>query len=210
VNDRLIVGLSAAIWCVLHSWYVAHGTQRWLARVGGRYYVFNRLVFAIGSTLSVGVLLIYWHNMPAKMLFAWPGWWQVLRWGGLMLAGYLFLRGAQVYDNWAFVGLRQVAGFRSKGTGAASGLIRDGILRNIRHPYYSGAFVFLVFYLPITDINLVWRGVFFVYVYVGTLLEERKLLAEFGEEYRRYQREVPMFFPKLGSKGKVDGGLSSV
>jgi protein-S-isoprenylcysteine O-methyltransferase Ste14 len=37
-------------------------------------------------------------------------------------------------------------------------------------------------------------------VVVGTILEERKLVAEFGDEYRQYQREVSMLFPwKFGA-----------
>jgi protein-S-isoprenylcysteine O-methyltransferase Ste14 len=39
------------------------------------------------------------------------------------------------------------------------------------------------------------RGVFLLYLLVGTWLEERKLLAEFGAAYARYRREVPALFP---------------
>ena len=34
-----------------------------------------------------------------------------------------------------------------------------------------------------------------VYVVIGTHLEERKLVAEFGDEYREYQQTVSMLFP---------------
>jgi protein-S-isoprenylcysteine O-methyltransferase Ste14 len=34
-----------------------------------------------------------------------------------------------------------------------------------------------------------------VYIVVGTLLEERKLVHEFGDAYRNYQRRVSMFVP---------------
>ncbi len=33
------------------------------------------------------------------------------------------------------------------------------------------------------------------YIVVGTHLEERKLVIEFGDEYRRYQDQVSMFIP---------------
>jgi protein-S-isoprenylcysteine O-methyltransferase Ste14 len=34
-----------------------------------------------------------------------------------------------------------------------------------------------------------------VYIIIGCILEERKLLAEFGDAYRQYQRQVPMLVP---------------
>ena len=35
------------------------------------------------------------------------------------------------------------------------------------------------------------------YLIIGTFLEERKLVREFGEEYRAYQKRVSMFLPFL-------------
>jgi len=43
--------------------------------------------------------------------------------------------------------------------------------------------------------RLVVNGVLTVYILVGTLLEERKLVHEFGETYARYQERVSMFVP---------------
>lgn len=42
---------------------------------------------------------------------------------------------------------------------------------------------------------LVGNGVLTVYIVVGTLLEERKLVHEFGDAYRNYQSRVSMFLP---------------
>lgn len=42
-----------------------------------------------------------------------------------------------------------------------------------------------------------------VYVIVGTLLEERKLIREFGDEYREYQKKVSMLFPVKWIKARL-------
>jgi protein-S-isoprenylcysteine O-methyltransferase Ste14 len=42
---------------------------------------------------------------------------------------------------------------------------------------------------------LVGNGVLTVYIFVGTLIEERKLVHEFGDAYRSYQERVSMFVP---------------
>jgi protein-S-isoprenylcysteine O-methyltransferase Ste14 len=36
-----------------------------------------------------------------------------------------------------------------------------------------------------------------LYILIGARLEERKLLSQFGEDYRAYQQKVPMFIPGL-------------
>lgn len=39
--------------------------------------------------------------------------------------------------------------------------------------------------------------------------EERKVLAQFGDEYRAYQQRVPMSIPCLGERGWLPDGSSS-
>jgi protein-S-isoprenylcysteine O-methyltransferase Ste14 len=51
---------------------------------------------------------------------------------------------------------------------------------------------------------LVTNAVLSAYLIIGTLLEEKRLVAEFGEEYRDYQEQVPMFLPG-GRSGKWKG-----
>ncbi|MEI6143491.1 MAG: hypothetical protein WCP85_29715 [Mariniphaga sp.] len=41
-----------------------------------------------------------------------------------------------------------------------------------------------------------------VYIIIGTFLEEKKLVLEFGETYIQYQKEVPMIVPFTKIKGK--------
>jgi protein-S-isoprenylcysteine O-methyltransferase Ste14 len=48
------------------------------------------------------------------------------------------------------------------------------------------------------DTALLVVGITFVYLPIGIALEERKLIAAFGEDYVRYRREVPALFPRLG------------
>lgn len=71
-----------------------------------------------------------------------------------------------------------------------------GILGITRHPWYVAVFLLLWasdLNLGILLVNAVLSG----YLVIGTLLEERKLVLEFGDKYREYQQKVSMFFPLL-------------
>jgi protein-S-isoprenylcysteine O-methyltransferase Ste14 len=191
----LQVALATAAWCFFHSFFITHFWRDTVCRRWPRCAVYNRLVYVTGSTLSLAVLMAWLWTRPETTLWAWSGWWQVIRVVGLLEAGVLFWLGALAHDGRSFLGIRQIRQARTGEPAPERGISTGGILGMVRHPWYTGTFLFLVFILPFTDVNLVWRGVFLVYTYVGTVLEERKLVTDMGDTYREYQRQVPRFFP---------------
>ncbi|HMG66270.1 MAG TPA: isoprenylcysteine carboxylmethyltransferase family protein, partial [Chitinophagaceae bacterium] len=75
-----------------------------------------------------------------------------------------------------------------------------GIHKLVRHPLYSGTFIFiwgLFLVLPNWSI-LVADIIITVYTLVALRFEEQKLEKDFGEAYRIYKRKVPMLIPKAG------------
>jgi len=48
-----------------------------------------------------------------------------------------------------------------------------------------------------------------LYFVVGTILEERKLLLQYSEKYREYQKNVSMFIPYKWVKDKIARNLPS-
>jgi protein-S-isoprenylcysteine O-methyltransferase Ste14 len=80
-------------------------------------------------------------------------------------------------------------------------LATDGLYGLVRHPQYSGLFIGLfgegvVHWPTIFSVTL-----FPAIVIAYTLLayrEERHMIADFGEQYRIYRRQVPAFFPGRG------------
>jgi protein-S-isoprenylcysteine O-methyltransferase Ste14 len=79
-------------------------------------------------------------------------------------------------------------------------LVLHGPYRFVRNPMISGA-IFVLFgeALVLQSVpHLCWAMAFLmVCLFYVPVLEEPQLEARFGEEYRRYLRHVPRFFPRL-------------
>lgn len=200
MNLYLKVALATAAWCFFHSFFISHYWRDTVCRAFPRCAVYSRLVYVMASTLSVGALFWWLLTLPQTMVWAWSGWWQVVRAVGLIEAGLLFFLGSRTYDGRSFLGLRQITDHAQGQSIQPLALSSGGILGVMRHPWYTGTLIFLVFILPFTDVNLVWRGVFLIYTLIGTELEERKLVRDFGETYLDYRRRVPRFFPSLRTR----------
>ena len=78
----------------------------------------------------------------------------------------------------------------------------SGVLGVIRHPWYSGVFL-LLWASDITLRGLMINLILSAYLVIGTFLEERKLVLEFGDRYREYQRQVSMFIPFKWLKSRL-------
>ena len=80
-------------------------------------------------------------------------------------------------------------------------LATDGLYGLVRHPQYTGLFIGLFGEGVVHWPTLFSVALFPVIVLAYALLarrEERKVLVQFGEEYRAYRRRVPMFLPRFG------------
>jgi methanethiol S-methyltransferase len=84
-------------------------------------------------------------------------------------------------------------------------LATGGLYAFVRHPQYTGLFVGLFGEGVVHWPTIFSVALFPVIVLVYWLLarrEEKRVLAEFGDAYRAYQRRVPMFIPRYSQWGK--------
>lgn len=88
-------------------------------------------------------------------------------------------------------------------------LATTGLYARVRHPQYDGFILLMVGFLlqwP-TLITLIMFPIL-VYVYVRLARrEEKEVLAEFGEEYKRYAAITSRFIPRFSKQEESKGGV---
>ncbi len=196
----LLVALAWIVWCTVHSLLITATVNDWIQRKGGRYQALYRLAYIIFSLLSLLPVLGLEHHFDQKVVFVWHGPWRLLQGGLLLYALVMFWGGKQVYDLDYFLGLAQWRAYRQRASLAEFSFRSRGVLQYVRHPWYSGGIALLLALEPVTDLSLVSRTILILYLVVGTILEERKLVRELGPRYEQYRSRVPMLVPW---KGKV-------
>ncbi len=149
-------------------------------------------LFAIISLIPV-VLITY--SIRQTPFFVWDGYLLPIRYLLLAIGILIIVFGFRHYDMSTFLGIKQISEDVSHNLINASGkLDSTGILGVIRHPFYSASFL-AIWANNLDTAMLIVNTTLSGYLIIGTLLEEQKLLAEFGEDYREYQRKVSMLFP---------------
>ena len=190
-----ILALLWITYCILHSGLITIAvTSFFKQRLGDkyRYYRISYNTFAIVSLIPV---VLYTYSVRQAPFFSWDGYLLPIRYL-LLGAGLLILyEGSRHYDMQTFLGLKQIKGKVNHNLINTSGKIDStGILGIIRHPFYSGS-ILMVWSSNLDVSALIVNIILSVYLIVGTLLEEQKLVKEFGNEYREYQQKVSMLFP---------------
>ncbi|QIG81345.1 methyltransferase family protein [Stakelama tenebrarum] len=187
----------AAAWLafgMLHSMSAGATARRGLGRLLGRWHRIGYNLLATGqlaAVLAVGALVSAdapgWSRPP--LLIAAQA--AMLALGAVL--GVIALRS---YRAGPFLGSAQLRGEDDDGQPLAI----DGLHRRMRHPLYTAAMLIL-WGLVRSDVSFataLWASLYF---HVGSRFEERRLIARYGDVYRRYRREVPRFLPRLFGTG---------
>lgn len=79
-------------------------------------------------------------------------------------------------------------------------LATDGVYGAVRHPQYTGIFLALfgeLIHWPTILTLALFPILVWAYVHLARK-EEAEMIERFGDRYRQYQQQVPMFFPRMG------------
>lgn len=201
ITPYLILVLLWIVYFALHSLLAANQVKRFLINKMGRSVRYYRLLYNVFAIISILPILFYNALISGKVLIS-QNWREIVSFVGLALATYgvIVIRLAfRQYDIKEFLGLKQLKNEEQEAFNT------EGILRFVRHPLYFGSMLMLIgfwFFAP-TWANLITVVMLILYIIVGTHFEEQKLVAQYGEAYIKYQRDVPMLIPKPGALGRL-------
>lgn len=155
----------------------------------------ERSTYVLLASLALVVLFFGWRPMPA-VVWSVEGVLVPVLWT-VYLAGWLFMLAAtEMIDGNHLMGLRQVRTYFHRREPEPIDFQAPMAYRYVRHPIMVGFLVAFWVTPEMTVGHLVFAAGTTAYVLVGVTLEERDLLAAFGDRYRRYRADVPMFVPR--------------
>ena len=183
------------VFFVQHSGMVRRSFRSRLALVIPLRY--DGAVYAIGSGVALTLVVVLWQPTatPLVALHGVPRW-IVMACSALAIAIFVFsMYALRTFDP---LGLRPIRAHLRGRPDRPSPFVLRGPYRWVRHPLYSCILVMLWAKPDMTLDRLLLAALWTAWICAGAVLEERDLVAEFGDTYRHYRQQVPMLIPWRG------------
>jgi len=175
-----------------HSVMVRQSYRRWATRFIPPH--FQGASYTIASGVALLTLVVLWQESTDTLVSAGD----TVRWllrlvYGLGIIGFGW--GMLALGTFDTFGIRPIRDrLRGTDTPPIPFTIR-GPYRWVRHPLYLFSLLMIWSYPHLTMDRLLFNVLWTAWIVIGTILEERDLVACFGGTYREYQRQVPMLVP---------------
>jgi methanethiol S-methyltransferase len=205
----LYVLLGWILWCTLHSTLISITVTEYMQRKLGDAFRFYRLLYNTFALATLLPLASYSLSIRQEPIFRWAWPLGIVQYLLLGASIFLFIVGGWHYNLSQFLGIHQIkAEGANRSLSGYDTFVASGIHRVIRHPWYLGGMM-IVWARDLSLLTILVNMVITSYFFIGTILEERKLVREFGGTYREYQRKVAMFVPYRWLKTKLTRALQA-
>lgn len=197
--NYLILTFFWVIYFFTHSYFADQKVKEKFRRSFPGIYPYYRLIYNFFAVVLL-IPSVYWMA-AVDFPEVWAATLQV-KFLGVVLAGggaLIIINAFTTYSLKEFVGVHLTDRMEN-------GLRTTGVFGWVRHPVYLGTLMFFAGFIlwnPTTG-NILTYLLVWVYLVIGIKLEEKKLVEEFGEDYLKYQQEVPGLLPlSIFNKRKV-------
>lgn len=199
VSSKITPVFSLAAFAVIHSLTASLPFKRLIMRgLGSRVDRLYLPAYSLIAVLTVLPLVYQLYKNPGRLLYKIPSPWRWLMVGGQLIAAIIapkaFLDAPHRFKISSQLSVPQ--------TPEAGSLNIRGIYRWVRDPFLLSGLVIL-WLTPIMTVNLfVIYILITIYLYLGSLHWESRLIAQFGNEYCEYKKRVNRLIPKSWKNAK--------
>ena len=155
---------------------------------------------------SCALILLFWQWRPIPTVV-----WEVADpklamtiIGGSLVGWLLVLASTFMINHFELFGLRQVLARLLRQELPQAKFKTPMLYKSVRHPIYLGFLIAFWATPTMTAGHLLFAIATTGYILIGIWLEERDLIALFGDQYRRYREQVSMLIPLPARKSRSD------
>jgi protein-S-isoprenylcysteine O-methyltransferase Ste14 len=195
ITGRLLLDtLLCLLFFIQHSIMVRRRFRLWLTQTV--HADFHGALYASASGTLLLLLTGLWQ--PVDSILWTPQAW--VRWAMIavfLAAGAGSWWGTRSLGDFDPLGVKPaMRAFNSEKPQTSTPFIVRGPYRWVRHPLYFFSLV-IIWSAPVFTVDrLLHNGLWTIWIVIGATMEERDLVDCFGDDYRRYQKRVPMLLPK--------------
>lgn len=179
----------------IHSIMIRRTVQNKLAKIIPHPYY--PAIFAIVSGIVLwGVVLLWQSSTDIWLQFEGGLAWLLRGMSLLAVIGFLLtVKSLRAFKAFDLLGCKTMLAYLRNQPVRSTKLVARGAFRFVRHPLYALMIVIIWTTPNLTLDRVVFNVLWTSWMIVGTYLEERDLVEEFGVAYREYQQAVPMLIP---------------
>lgn len=177
---------------IQHSGMIRRAFRGRFERVAPPYV--HAAVYSIVSGVALLLVLSLWQRSPVAIWTVTPPFSWLFRFGfALAIVG--FVAGIRALRGFDGFGLRPIRDRARGRTRPPESLTFRGPYRWVRHPLYTCVLLMIWSCPEVTADRLLFNLLWTAWIVVGTILEEKDLVREYGHDYVRYRSTVPMLIP---------------
>ncbi len=191
MHDALVFVFRLFLFAATHSLLALPPIKKILTNQNHSSQRIYRLIYNLISLAMLGWVMTSYRNTP--VLYVAPGVWSLVMYLIQAVLLVILLNCVRQTGTAEFLGLPTF----NAAANHSPRLITNGCYGIVRHPLYLFSMLFLLFNPVVSSRWLIFSVFSAIYFIFGALLEERRLLREFGEEYKTYQLNTPFLVPAL-------------
>lgn len=186
IYNYILLFIAWLAWCFLHSILAMGSCKLFLESQFSISSKTFRLWYNLFALSTLILILVFQFDLDSPLIFI-PN--TLVK----FISSFLITVGLIIMSVCIKRYFRQMSGI----TKTKPELLTTGLHSLVRHPLYSGTFIFLtglVILFP-SMANFISVSIIVGYTLWGINFEERKLVLIFGKDYTAYQQKVPMIVP---------------